>query len=269
MGKKPTPAQVEWQAAARKRIQVVLERLYDTNQTRLANALHVSHTLVNLVVRAVQPPTRNLMARLGTIEGVNPHWAATGEGEPFVPDTRGTLPISEVLLPGPPASHSHLMTGERFTVAPAFDRPSCYFWRLPNGHPAAAVNAWRLRSGDLLLLEFREVTSAATITEKMCVLRGGILGRADPMYGMVNLDPKGRLVFEDDRPRLRFDHLPSSEPVDSPMPQVKVPSARTRRVRNLERDAKNAGERTADPYRSLPIFDVTHILSVQLVMVRP
>ena len=31
-----------------------------------------SHTLVNLVVRGGQPPTRNLMARLGVIEGVNP-----------------------------------------------------------------------------------------------------------------------------------------------------------------------------------------------------
>lgn len=268
MGKKPTPAQIRWQEAARKRVQVVLGRLYDENQTRLANALQVSHTLVNLVVRSVQPPTKNLMARLGTIEGVNPHWAATGEGEPFARDARGTLLVSEVLLPGPPSSHTSLMNGERFAVAPAFDRSSCYYWRLPQGHPAMAVEAWRLRAGDLLLLESREVTSVASITGKMCVLRGGSLGRVDPVYGMVTPDGKERLVFLDDRPRFRLEDLPSSfSPVD--MPRFKVLSPPKRKVRDLNQETQKAAGRTADPYRTLPTFDVTDILAVQLLMVRP
>src|SRR5215207_8240258 len=97
MGKKPTPEQVEWQKAARERLVLVLERLYDGNQSRLAHALGVTQALVNIVVRKVQPPTRNLIARLGTIERVNRLWAETGEGEPFLPDVRGTLPVSDVL----------------------------------------------------------------------------------------------------------------------------------------------------------------------------
>src|SRR5438094_326832 len=100
MAKRKCPHLAAWQAAARERLRLVLEQKFHGKQNPLANALGVSHTLVSLVLRSVQPPTRNLMARLGTIEGVNPRWADTGEGEPFLPDVRGTLPVSNVLLPG-------------------------------------------------------------------------------------------------------------------------------------------------------------------------
>ena len=58
MGTKPTPRQVAWQEAARGQVGVVLDRLFDGNQTRLAKALGVTQALVSMVVRGVQPPTR-------------------------------------------------------------------------------------------------------------------------------------------------------------------------------------------------------------------
>ena len=272
MGKRPTPQQVRWQESARERLRLVLERKFDSNQTRLANAMGVSHTLVNLVVRAGQPPTRHLMARVGTIEGVNPRWADTGDGEAFIADTRGTLPVSGVLLPGPPAEHPHLMTGERFAVAPAFDRASCYYCRLPQGHPATTVDPWRLLPGDLLLLETsREVISVpAALTRKMCVLDGRCLGQGEPVYGAVTPDAKERLVFGDGTPRLRFDDLPLtiSEPSNAPVPRTRSADKKRWKPINLEKRAKQVAERASDPWYKLPSFDVTHVLAVQLLLVR-
>jgi hypothetical protein len=274
MGKKPTPEHVEWQRAARERLVLVLDRLYGGNQSSLARALGVTQALVSIVVREVQPPTRNLMARLGALERVNPRWVETGEGEPLLPDVRGTLPVSDVLLPGPPAEHAALMTGERFAVASAFDRPSCYFWRLTAGHPGLAVDEWRLRQGDLLLMDTsREVTDVpAMFTGRMCALHGVCLNRTEPAYGVVTTDEKSRLVFGTPEPILRFDDLPRPyfEPSpDTPRLRTRTLSNNRRKVRNLDRAAKQTAERAADPWYALPAFNVTHVLAVQLLMVRP
>jgi hypothetical protein len=273
VAKRENPHLAAWQEAARERLRLVCERKYHGRQNPLANALGVSHTLVSLVLRSVQPPTRNLMARLGSIDGVNPRWADTGEGEPFVPDARGTLPVSDVLLSGVPADYAALMTGERFAVAPAFDRPSCYLWRLPAGHPAVTVDAWRLRPGDLLLLETsREVTDVpAMFAGRMCALVGSCLDRAEPVYGEVTPDEKSRLVFGTPGPILRFDDLPRSffEPSDAPVPRTRSLSKTRRNVMNLGKRATRASEQAADPWNGLPAFNVTHVLAVQLLMVRP
>lgn len=273
MGKRSTPEQVGWQKAARGRLVLVLDRLFDGNQTRLARALGVTQALVNIVVREVQPPTRNLIARLGAVERVNPHWAATGEGEPFLPDTRGTLPVSSVPLPGSPGEYPALLTGERFAVPSAFERTTCYLWRLAVGHPATAVDAWRLLPGDLLLLETSRAVTAnpAAFTGRMCVLEGVCAGRAETVYGAVTPDERSRLVFGDDRPRLRFDDLPLEffERSDSPVPRTRTIPKRRRDTRNLNRDAKQAAERAADPWYALQPFNVTHVLAVQLLLIRP
>ncbi len=277
MGKRPTPDQVAWQEAARERVRLVLARRYDANQTRLAHALGVSHTLVNLVVRGGQPPTRNLMARLGVIEGVNPRWADTGEGEPFTSGIRGTLPVSGVLLPGPPTDHAMLLSGERFTAPSAFDRESCYFWRVPPDHPATGVADWRLRSGDLALLETAAaVTSNASVIDgKMCVLDGRCLGAGGPTYGAMTRDEKQRLIFVTDRPLLRCDstlahpNVQGASPAGSSVPQVRPHGRKRRTIRNLDREEAKAAERAADPWYALPTFGQADVIAVQLLMVRP
>jgi hypothetical protein len=261
MGKKPTPEQVKWQKAARERLVLVLERLFDGNQSRLARALGVTQALVNIVVRKVQPPTRNLMTRLGGVERVNRLWAETGEGEPLLPDVRCTLPVSDVLLPGPLADNTALMTGERVAVASAYDRPTCYFWRLSSDHPAVAVARWRLTPGDLLLLETEGavVSDTEEITGKKVVIDGKRLGRIEPVYGEITRDEKSRLVFGDDKPRLRFDRDPSP-----PGLIKKVIQGSKRTIRLYEADPA----KDTDPWYALPHFDEGDVLAVQLLLVR-
>lgn len=278
MGRRPTPQQVEWQTAARERFVLVLERLFAGNQTRLARALGVTQAFVSIVVRGVQPPTRNLMARVGVVERVNPHWAATGEGEPLRPDTRGTLPVSDMLLPGGLADHSALLTGERYAVASEHERATCYFWRLPPDHYAATVAPWRLRRGDLILLD----TDPAVIVNllaaggRMCVLAGWCLQSATPVYGAVETAPSGRRTFSDGRPRLRLDDpIPAfvHGPPAPPAAHTPPPEGRRRRtIRRLDEQERRAAERAAaiaaDPWLGLLPFDPTAVLAVQLLMVR-
>jgi hypothetical protein len=275
MGQKPNPQQVKWQMAARKRLILVLHRLFDGNQSRLARALGVTQALVNIVVREVQPPTRNLMARLGAIPRVNPRWADTGEGEPILPDYRGTLPVSDVLLPGPPADQAALRIGERFAVAPVYDRNSCYFWRLPARHPAAAVDAWRLLPGDLLLLE----TSRAVVEapggrhRRWGVLDGGCVGRAEPVYGTFIAEGNRWTGFTDARTRLQFADPPHPNfaPPDTPRPKKPARRDKPRPRRNVTTEAgldRRAAERETAPWIEMPDFMTPRVLAVQLLMVR-
>jgi hypothetical protein len=275
MGKKPTPEQVEWQQAARERLLLVLEHLFGGNQSRLARALGVTQALVNIVVHEVQPPTRNLMARLGAVPRVNPRWADTGEGQPILPEYRGTLPVSHVLLPGPPAEHLPRPNRKRFAVASEYERPSCYFWRLPAGHPAVAVDAWRLLPGDLLLLETsRDVVEArGGLYRRWCVLDGGCLRRAEPVYGAVTADSQRRMVFSDQHFQLRFlDPLHSNlAPPDPPRrkKQGKRDKPQPGRWVNTEAGLDPlAPEREMVPWSQLPDFSMAQVLAVQLMLVR-
>ncbi|MCE9567114.1 MAG: hypothetical protein K8U57_34355 [Planctomycetes bacterium] len=272
MGKKPTPEEVAWQEAARERLRVVLERKFGSNQSRLATALGVTQALVNIVIRSVQPPTRNLMAKLGAIEGVNPHWAHTGVGVPFGPDTHGTLPISDVLLPGPPANHISLMTGERIAVAPAFDRPTCYCWRFQAGHPALAVGDWALLPGDLALLDSSPdvVSRPSAWTGKHCVIHGRCLRQSEPVYGVIATDAKGRVVFGDGQTRLRSDDFPREIYAPSTAPPSLVAKKREKRrtIRDLEERGRRIAEMDTDPWYALPEFNITDVLAVQLLLIR-
>jgi hypothetical protein len=271
MAKRKNPHLAAWQEGSRERLRLVLERKYHGRQSLLANALGVSHTLVSFVLRSVQPPTRNLMARLGAIEGVNPRWADTGEGEPFVAQVGGTLPVSDVLLPGPPAEHAALMTGERFAVPSVFDRPSCYYWRLPSGHPALAVGGWRLSPNDLLLLETSRAVIEAPggLYRKRCVLDGRCLNQIDPAYGTIDADEKSRLVFNDGRARLRFlDPIHSNfAPRGDQAPKEPKHSHKPPPRRKIMTE-KYLEERAADPWSKMPAFSMSQVLAVQLLMVR-
>lgn len=153
MAKKPTPQDVDGQQGPRHRVQVVLDRLFDGNQTRLADALGVSHTLVHLVVKGSHPPSRNLMTRLAKVQGVSPSWVETGEGEPLLPPSLGTLPVASGILPGWPERHTELMTGERWPTAEAFIRPSRYWLRVEPTCPALRAAELALLTGDLLLMD--------------------------------------------------------------------------------------------------------------------
>ena len=175
-----------------------------------------------------------------------------------------------MLLPGPPADHPQRLTGERFAVAPAFERASCYYWRVSPNHHATDNTNWKIRHGDLMLLDTSiEVTSnLAGIKGKMCVIDGQRLQMSDPAYGLIEHDDKDRLVFFQDESRLRFNAPPIPRNDNTQTEPIPKHAKRKRTIRTQEAMDQRAAKIASDPWFSLPWFALSDILAVQAMMVR-
>jgi hypothetical protein len=62
------------------------------------------------VIRGEKEPGSKLLLALANLPGISRRWALHGEGEPFERLPEG-LPVADCLLPGPPANHEDLLTG--------------------------------------------------------------------------------------------------------------------------------------------------------------
>jgi len=71
----------------------------------------------------------------------------------LLPPTAGTLPVANVILPGPPAAYTGLLHGERYAVAATLDRETRYWLRVGGHFAIASVSDIGIAAGDLLLME--------------------------------------------------------------------------------------------------------------------
>jgi hypothetical protein len=98
------------------------------SQSALASALDCSQSFLSRVVGGRKEPGPKLLTALAGLPGINPHWALTGEGQPFQAEQPTSIPIANVLLPGHPKDHADLLTGMTESVAPHHARDSAYMF---------------------------------------------------------------------------------------------------------------------------------------------
>jgi hypothetical protein len=184
------------------RMQLIAERVWHGNQARMADELDVSPPVISRVLSGKQPPTGKLLAALlRRHPEVNLHWLLSGQGEPFVEPGGaaggGRLrPVVDKLLPGPPKEHPGLLSGLGYPVAAAFDAPSRYWYRVPDG--AAVLKApEQVDSDDLLLVETDERWTRrwGDVIGKFCAFRRGKGRRERILLGKV--EPTRNVYIED------------------------------------------------------------------------
>jgi hypothetical protein len=166
------------------RIRWVLNNLYRGNQSHMAAAMGMSQSLISRVANGRQGAGPEFLDALKRLPGLNPNWVDSGEGEPLLPPTRGTLPIARGILPGEPAAYPELQTGERHPVAEAFERPSRYWVRLLPGAKVLQIREVALLSGDLLLFEADRAVWEGRLNE----YTGQLCGVSISKSGMVNYE---------------------------------------------------------------------------------
>ncbi len=138
----------------------------------MARFLGATHSVVSKIRRGLQGPGERLLAALALHPSVNARWLNDGIGDPILRAAFGTRPISEVILPGPPATCQELFGAERYPIAPVFDSESTYFLRVTTCTKFVSGAVPGILPGDLLLIETASEYLARTehINQKLCAV---------------------------------------------------------------------------------------------------
>jgi transcriptional regulator with XRE-family HTH domain len=223
------PQRPDWSSRAA-RVRWLIDTRFKGNRSRFAEAIGLSHTAVNKVAAGGQEPGLKLLTAIREALRVSPAWLLDGEGQPFRDpsdlDSQG-VPMTEVLLPGPPLEHMDQVTGGLVQFADRLFTPTQYWLRLTSDQPLVRKRHLGFRAGDRLLMETDRVKfpREEKLFSRLCVVRfpdeGGRLRLAavthydaDPDTGPAHLeaDPfehdtdEANLITE-----VAYRHHPSGE----------------------------------------------------------
>lgn len=283
MPRKVTEQSIRRRQADCGRVKFLLDHWWNGNQSRMADDLGVSQSLISKIVRTTQGPGREFLALLSRQRGLNPAWVLHGEGEPLLLPTKGTLPVSPFVLPGPPLTCPHLLSGSRHMVAEALDRDTRYWLQVQDSWPLVQVPAWKVTPGDLLLME-----TTHDWTRRLDLVLGRFCGvRVRPEsptpYEVGRLEREGDcIVLKTGAMVARLVASPSAAESSSPPPAPPFGERSKRRVLNLDRERERAGERRQrkqeeerrqqeqrEPVQSGDTFTIDDIVAVCLYLARP
>ncbi len=177
------------------RVVRLLHLLWGGKQRQMAADLGVSQAAISRIVRGEQAVGPRMQATIGARRGVNADWLRTGLGEPLLdPAVEAAAgdwlaPVAKVILPGTPADHSGLLTGERLAVANAYRRTTRYVLVVGPDDLVVGVEGAKVAAGDHLLMEADRdlwLNNRRVLVGKLVALRlsgehGGdfVLARAD------------------------------------------------------------------------------------------
>jgi hypothetical protein len=152
----------------------LVETRFDGNRSALARAIGFSHAMISRVVAGTKPG-RRLLAAVANHLHVNPAWLAKGQGQPFPEEAAGGpgIPVTNILLPGPPAAHQAMLTG--WLTVPEVVESSTAFWLvLKSSQPIVRRPSSGFRTGDQLLMETDpfKFPREADMRDDLCVVRG-------------------------------------------------------------------------------------------------
>ena len=204
MGRRGRPRLQTPSAELLGRIDHVLEIVFRGNQRAMADSLGVSKGLVSKVATRAQRPSEAFLDAIARLPMVNGDWLRYGRGLPLLPSTVGSLAVAEVILPGPPGTHTGLLHGERCAVAAALERETRYWLRVGGHFAIASVPEMRIAARDLLLME-----TARDHLDRLDVLDGqlcaiAISSETQTTYAFARLTiKKGKLLATVYHPEIR------------------------------------------------------------------
>jgi hypothetical protein len=161
-----------------RRIDVLAERLWGRNKSKMKKDLGISHPVLSRVLRGLQEPPGKLLEALAKWPRVNARWLFLGEGEPLSERYLWAgggrfLPIADCLLPGPPADHPQLLTGTSLPVADAQFSETAYWFRIPPDCPILRAKGHRVKKGDRVKAgDFLMVETGSGSTQNLDRVRG-------------------------------------------------------------------------------------------------
>ncbi len=164
-------------STVRERFLFYVDKLFADNQRRTAEYLGCSQAVISKIKLGKQNPGGRVLDQLTQHPKVNPAWLMQGEGEPLLAERKTghdggwPVPIAETILPGPPASHTEMLTDRMELVSGAVYRDTAYIVAVT---PDLQDDAEGIRSGDRILLDAnprRWRSNLRVLNRKLCAVR--------------------------------------------------------------------------------------------------
>lgn len=161
----------------RTRIVTLSELGWGGNRSQMSRDLDLDLSTISKVLGNKQEPTAKLLERLAAWPAFNPGYLFFGHGQPLVmASPRSSFgpfrPVLDQLVLGPPEEHSGCLTSIGYPVAPAFDTPSSFWFRvLPNSPITMAKEInYGVRGNDLMLMDTHSkwTRSADAVAGRFC-----------------------------------------------------------------------------------------------------
>lgn len=239
--------------AVRLRVEWVLNHVFAGKQRRMAAAMGQDQAYLSRIVNGHQGVGPDFLAALARLPDLNPAWVLEGRGEPLFTPTRGTLPVSPFVLPGPPLTCPQLLTGTRHMAAEALERDSRYWLQVQDQWPMVQLPVWKIMAADLLLMETSlEWTRRLDLAlGRFCGVRlrpqsptPYVVGKLEQDGGRVVLRTGAEVAWLDLTPPPASDASePASSEMSLPPPTHQFGKRLKRRIRNLDDERARADER--------------------------
>jgi hypothetical protein len=265
-GSAPNP---EW-ATIHSRVAWLVRTRFKNSRSALAKAIGFSHTIVAEVAKDRVPGPR-LIDAIVTRLHVDRAWLEHGEGSPFARHdealTGRGIPMTNVLLPGPPSAHREMITGGWVTVPEIVASPSVYWLALQSTQPVVKKSSSEFRTGDHLLMETdpAKFPKEDRLWGEVCVVRDGAGGSQLKLAAI-----EYRSASEDTGdPRLEADYFDAADPDQTVVEDVyrRFPDGLVQHFqRRLKQEGRRSAMRVMDPL--LPVIRYTDIVSVWLKILR-
>lgn len=213
MGSPGRPKVKPDQEEQRERLSYYLRVLYRGNQRVMADAAGVTQSFVSKILSGAQQPSAGFLDTLSRQPLVNPAWLLRGEGEPLLPSTAGTLPVSDLILPGTPSAYPDLIGANRHAVATPLESSTRYFFRVPPTSDIVLRSELAIRAGDLLLIETAAdvIHRLDVVLNQICALRITLRNVDSYAFGRVFVDGANLCAEVYDRDLLSFGMEPKSK----------------------------------------------------------
>jgi hypothetical protein len=256
------------------RIKFILDARWRGQQREMARAVGVAQPSLSRVVNGVQEPGRRLLAKIAAHPEVSDTWLYTGQGSPFVapgqlqPSAGPALPVSTIVLPGPPEAFLRMMSGAYFPVSTFHFRLSRYWLKVAEGDPITRDDAWRVLAGDLVLLESDSrywLDDLNALVDMPCARRRQCEGHVEFVLGVVErATDGGGLRFRE------FGRVAVEQPVRR-VPRKRVRPVDTDEPADEQRQAPAVDTTPADkpsPPRDADDVDVQDLVAVGILLHR-
>jgi transcriptional regulator with XRE-family HTH domain len=180
--KKRTSSRNESLDPLAQRLELLLEKLWNSSQSRMARDTGVGQSTLANILAGRRRPGRGIIAAIAAHPLVNQRWLETGIGSPLQQADptpmigEFALPVAKDLFAGKPDDHRDRLEEYLFPVPRRLYDESRYWLVIRQGHPVTRDDDLKIAGGDAVLFEPDPLRWPPDVRQHPCIVQVSLDG---------------------------------------------------------------------------------------------